>query len=81
MAGTYTGVELLSTWLQPGAYGSLSLAFETAVGPDAGYCAGVGPEWVREHPGNGSFNSYSVPSLYYSLLNIQVVGTLDTSVS
>lgn len=76
MAGTYTGVELLSTWLQPGAYGSLSLAFETAVGPDAGHCAGVGPEWVREHPGNGS-----VPSLYYSLLNIQVVGTLDTFVS
>lgn len=80
-AGTYTGIELLSTWLQPGPYGSLSPAFETAVWLDAGCCARVGLEWVREHPGNCSCNSYSFPSLCYSLLNIQVVGTLDTFVS
>lgn len=40
----------------------------------AGYYAGVGLGWVKEHPGNYSSCIFSSPHLYCSFLNSQVIG-------
>lgn len=65
-----TSVQIIWLWSpRPAPYAFLSPGFATAAASDAGCSAGVRLGWVREHPGNYSFYSYSFPHLCCSVLN------------